>query len=74
MRDVNYNKCVTESEVMDCHQEQAGQKQKIRKIFGLVSDWTQKPKSACRSIAKPTALHGPRQSGKGYAYFWPREN
>ena len=74
MRDINYNKCVTESEVVDCHREQAGQKRITRKIFGLVSGWMQQPKSACKSIARPTASHGPKQFGKGYIYFWPKKN
>lgn len=50
-----YNKGVTESEVLKCHQEQDALKRITRLVFAIAYALTQKRKRDYRSIAKSTA-------------------
>ena len=66
----NYNKRVTESEVMKCHHAQGGQRWRTRRTSGIVFALTQKQSDDCKSIAKLTRLQKERQYVRGYICFW----
>ena len=66
---IKYNKCVTESEVMKCHQEPADQKQRSPKKSDTVFVLTSRQKTGCKNIATGTASQGAKRYGKVYTCF-----
>lgn len=71
---INYNKCVTESEVNICPLVQEDQKRRIQKMFGSVSGLMPKRNNALTPIAKVMVSQERRQLGKEYICFWNRKN
>ena len=71
---INYNKCVTESEVNICPLVQEDQKRRIQKMFGSVSGLMPKRNNALTPIAKVMVSQERRQLGKEYICFWNRKD